>query len=326
MYIRIWTAEKPEGIKLPVIAGCNLEFDRPGKVSPEEIPPFVYFSKGNVRYMSKIGTASVPEGTGMRTLRGFADRVCSDFDGMWDVLEETEEKIADFRPDLPDENFPPLGEYTEFACLSVYFTPGKEKAGLREELLKLISRIFPYALPERFGRNVPPEFSFSETGKEGLLGFLAEDERPVVYPRFPVTNLFLRETAKDAGECGYITMEMPAFLLDSEAKAEALTRLMKEASSLYSAFFSQIVRGGKPVKGGKWQGIPDNTGVACLFGDLYSDAVSETGRVFEGGELPDIKPEFRVSVKKTGLFRKSVLTVPAERIPDGCFAVQREDE
>ena len=325
MYIRIWTAKKPEEIILPVIAGCDLEFDRPRKISPEEIPPFVYFSNGSVGYLTKIGAAVIPDGTGMRTLRGFADRVCSDFDGLWDVLEETEKKIAEFRPDLPDENFPPLGEYTETAFMSVYFTPGKEKTGLREDLMNLFSRIFPYALPERFGRNVPPEFSFSDAGKDRLLEFLAEEERPVVYPRFPVTNLFLRETAKAPGECGYITVEMPAFLLDSDAKLEALTRLMKEASMLYSAFFSQIVRGVKPVKGGKWQGIPDNTGVACLFGDLYSDAVSETGRVFEGGELPEIKPEFRVSVKKSGFFRKSVSIVPAESIPDGCFAAQKED-
>lgn len=58
------------------------------------------------------------------------------------------------------------------------------------EFIELLEKYFPQALPRRYGSFEPPQFKYSETGKEDLIRFLNDENSPVIYCTKPITYIF----------------------------------------------------------------------------------------------------------------------------------------
>ncbi len=145
------------------------------------------------------------------------------------------------------------------------------------EFIELLEKYLPQALPRRYGSFEPPQFKYSETGKEHLIKFLNDEHSPVIYCTKPITHIFLSDAhienqrfERENYRCNRIEIE-----LLKEAYLEpnwqfAIKRLFKEVAKLYKPFYAEIIDTEESrVCGWWWKGIPEKRGNPTIIGEPY---------------------------------------------------------
>jgi len=194
--------------------------------------------------------------------------------------------------------------------MSWWFTDGPlfSDEGL-VSFIELLEKFLPEALPRRYGLYEPPQYTFTETGKDHFLQFLQEHhcQGVVWYPRRPVLDVGLA-IDKNFGpsprgfRASLVTMTFDSQVLDQPGWPAGLMEFWKQASHIITPFYGdiRILDGwirmgtsygsdgkaeGHPVYGPWWGGIPGSLGQAAVLGEPYLSlwsAFATAGNLSEG--------------------------------------------
>ena len=306
---KIWSRESHlDDFRLPKISDCTFELIEDREVTLDEIPADILLAMDGVRYLVHARLSDFEFESAIEYARKFAHKLAKSLDG---AVEETDRATV-FCGDtiLP----PQITEYTQMLTLSVWFSAEKKFTDLYGDIISLFEKEFPYALPSRYGKEMPPATDYSD--KTAFIEFLSDTPAPVWYARRPVTHVHVndanRAEAKREGlRVNRISIRMPDALYEIEEWKFALRRLLKSLTLTVGGFFGQICRGESGVVSWWWQGVPLELGVACTFGEPYcslipdcaekGEMIAESVAYFEEPYGPYVPTEF-VSMPKKKLF------------------------
>lgn len=280
---KIWSKLSPdEEWRLPKINDCKLELIEKKEVALGEIPAGILLAVGGISSLTHFRLSEFEGESAPVYARKFALKTAEALDG---VLEETgREPVFCTEKLLP----PALSEYTPMLTLSVWFE-GKSFSELYGEIVSILERELPLALPSKFGSKMPPEREYSDRAE--FIEFLKDTPAPVWYAQRPVTHVLIndaeRVTVKREGlRTNRISIRIPDALYEIEEWKFALRRLLKTLTLACGGFFGQICRGESGVVSWWWQGVPLELGVACTFGEPYysliPDCAEKGERIGEG--------------------------------------------
>ena len=177
-----------------------------------------------------------------------------------------------------------------------------------DRVVDCLEKSVPEALPVRYGQYEPPSFRYSETGRQHLVDFLAEEYlNPrslgfvVWYPKRPALHVALSIGVgkSPAGwRCHRLTLTLEASVLEQGGWSNALQQLWRRMAQTVHAFYAdvRILRryrpgGGTidefldaerhPVCGPFWAGIPGDGACAVALGQPYLSLWPEFDAVAE---------------------------------------------
>ena len=160
------------------------------------------------------------------------------------------------------------------------------------ELLRILERTMPEAVPRRFGLSEPPRYKTSRRGVPALARFIADnlDNSPVLYTAPPVVAFSVRDDpASNAGagfRANYLKLAVELDSLRDPKRESALRGLWRELSRFLQPFYGdvRVLRGWlrsdsglygdarsetHPVAGRHWRGVPAEPGLALVLGPPY---------------------------------------------------------
>lgn len=270
---KIWSRLAPdEETRLPKINDCKLELVEQREVEPGEIPARILLSTGGIKWLYRFRISDYEDETSLGYARKFGVRLAEANEG---VLEETGKELVWCVPHFIP---PALTEYTPMLTLSVWFGKDKKFTDLYEDIVSILEREFPFAMPVKFGDNMPPDRDY--TDRAAFIEFLKDTPQPVWYAQRPVTHVHVndaeRAEAKREGlRVNRISLCMPDEVYDIPEWKFALRRLLKSLTVATGGFFGQICRGNSGVVSWWWQGVPLELGVACTFGEPYWSLIAD---------------------------------------------------
>ena len=281
---KIWSKLSPDDDwRLPKISDCKLELIEKREAEMSEIPAQILLSVGTLGNLVHFTLSDYESENSIVYARKFAIKTAEALDG---VLEETgREAVYCVEKPIP----PALNEYTPMLTLSVWFEEKKSFSSLFEDIVALLEREFPFALPSKYGEKTPPDREYNDRAE--FIEFLKNTPAPVWYARKPVTHVHINdceraEAKRDELRVNRISIRMPDELYETEEWKFALRRLLKSLTVLTDAFFGQLCRGDSGVVSWWWRGIPLELGVACTFGEPYYSLIpdaAEKGEKFAEG-------------------------------------------
>lgn len=308
---KIWSRLAPdEDFRLPKISDCTLELIDNREASREEIPAEILLSLDDICHLVHARLSDNEFESSEQYARKFALKLAGSLDG---AVEETGKPIAFCAEKLLP---PQITEFTPMLTLSVWFSCEKQFSELYEDIVALLERELPFALPSKYGKEMPPEQAYDD--KNAFVEFLKDTSAPIWYAQKPVTHVHIndanRAEAKRAGlRVNRISIRMPDALYEIEEWKFALRRLLKSLTLTVGGFFGQICRGESGVVSWWWQGVPLELGVACTFGEPYyslipdcaekGEQIAEGVAYFEEPYGPYVPTEL-VSMPKKKLFGK----------------------
>ena len=281
---KIWSRTAPDDDwRLPKISDCRLELIEKREAEMGEIPADILLSVGGIASFVHFRLSEYESENSIVYARKFAHKTAKELDG---AVEETGmETVFCTEKQVP----PALNEYTPMLTLSVWFDNDKSFSSLFEDIVALFEKEMPFALPSRFGAQMPPDREY--TDRTEFIEFLKNTPAPVWYARKPVTHVHVNDceradAKRDDLRVNRLSICMPDELYETEEWKFALRRLLKSLTTLTGAFFGQICRGDSGVVSWWWRGIPLELGVACTFGEPYYSLIpdaSENGEKFTQG-------------------------------------------
>ncbi len=308
---KIWSRLAPdEDFRLPKISDCTLELIDNREATREEIPAEILLSLDGICHLVHARLSDYEFESSEQYARKFALKLAGSLDG---AVEETGKPIAFCAEKLLP---PQITEFTPMLTLSVWFPCEKQFSELYENIVSLLQRELPFALPSKYGKDMPPEQVYSD--KDAFVEFLKDTPAPIWYAQNPVTHVHIndanRAEAKRAGfRANRISIRMPDALYEIDEWKFALRRLLKSLTLTVGGFFGQISRGESGVVSWWWQGVPLELGVACTFGEPYyslipdcaekGEKIAEGVAYFEEPYGPYVPTEL-VSMPKKKLFGK----------------------
>lgn len=308
---KIWSRQAPdEDFRLPKINDCVYELIEQKSVSFDEIPAEILLSVDGISSLTHMRLSQFESEASLGYARKFALKLAKDLEG---ALEESgKETVYCTEKLIP----PQVTEYTSMLTLSVWFCGEKSFSDLHGEIVSILEREFPFALPSKYGENMPPEHEF--TDKDTFIEFLKNTPAPVWYAQRPVTHVHINdsrrtEVKREGLRVDRISVRMPDALYEIEEWKFALRRLLKSLTIACGGFFGQICREESGVVSWWWQGVPLELGVACTFGEPYysliadcaekGEQIGEKVAYFEEPNGPYVPIEY-VSSPKKKLFGK----------------------
>ena len=231
---KIWSRESHlDDFRLPKISDCSFELIEDREVTLGEIPSDILLSMDGIRYLVHARLSDYEFESAVEYARKFAHKLAKSLDG---AVEETDRATV-FCGDtiLP----PQITEYTQMLTLSVWFSAEKNFTDLYGDIIALFEKEFPYALPSRYGKEMPPATDYSD--KTAFIEFLSDTPAPVWYARRPVTHVHVndanRAEAKREGlRVNRISIRMPDALYEIEEWKFALRRLLKSLTLTVGGF------------------------------------------------------------------------------------------
>ena len=280
---KIWSRLSPdEDFRLPKISDCTLELIENREASREEIPAEILLSLDGICHLVHARLSDYEFESSEQYARKFALKLAGSLDG---AVEETGKPIAFCTEKLLP---PQITEFTPMLTLSVWFSCEKRFEDLYEDIVSLLERELPFALPSKYGKEMPPEQTYDD--KNAFIEFLKDTPAPIWYAQKPVTHVHIndanRAEAKRAGfRTNRISIRMPDALYEIEEWKFALRRLLKSMTLTVGGFFGQICRGESGVVSWWWQGVPLELGVACTFGEPYYSLIPDCAE--KGQQIAD---------------------------------------
>ncbi len=311
---KIWSRQaSEEDLRLPKINDCVYELIEQKSVSFDEIPANVLLSVDGITSLTHMRLSQCESETALGYARKYALKLANTLEG---VLEESGADLVYCTEKLLP---PQVTEYTSMLTLSVWFAGEKSFSDLYGEILSILEKEFPLALPSRYGESMPPEHEY--TDKACFIEFLKNTPAPVWYAQRPVTHVHINDARRtDVKREGLrvdrISIRMPDALYEVEEWKFALRRLLKSLTIACGGFFGQICREESGVVSWWWQGVPLELGVACTFGEPYyslipdcaekGEAIGEKFAYFEEPNGPYVPKEL-ISVPKKKIIGKNRL-------------------
>lgn len=308
---KIWSRLAPdEEFRLPKISDCSFDLIENSEASREEIPAEILLSLDGVCHLVHARLSDYEFESSEQYARKFALKLAGTLEG---AVEETGRPIAFCTEKLLP---PQITEFTPMLTLSVWFSCERNFTDLYEDIVSLLERDFPFALPSKYGKDMPPEQEY--TDKNAFIEFLKDTPAPVWYAQRPVTHVHINdanraEVKREGLRVNRISIRMPDALYEVEEWKFALRRLLKSLTLMVGGFFGQITREESGVVSWWWQGVPLELGVACTFGEPYyslildcadkGEQIGEKIAYFEEPNGPYVPIEY-VSSPKKKLFGK----------------------
>jgi len=297
--LEVWSAEEvaipaalpaPEkwviqdGISTYSGKGWQVVVDNPISVDAEDLPEQVGSLLPGIAYLTRIalepgGVSRTAHQLLMRSARSLAKAGHG-------VIYDPQNDVAALGAGV--KKFAPPGKerQVENLILSWWFGPDAlaTRADYRE-LVALLRKHLPEALPRRYGTCEPPEYRLSDTGEEHLINFLANEGREsmaVLFPHRPVTSFTIHlpeQFGQTPGWLGFranmISIQISAATLQQPGWERQIRRFWRAVSEFLQPFYGDVryVSGVQPhpVRAWFWRGFPSTSGVAAVIGPPYLD-------------------------------------------------------
>lgn len=275
MDFKVWSRNAPDDdLRAPKINDCRFEIVDKKEVSYEEIPAEAMLSVDGISYLTHLRLSEFESESAVTYARKFALKLAGSLEG---VLEDPS---GDKRFTYCTEKLlpPQITEFTPMLTLSVWFEGDRGFKELYPDIVDLLEREFPLALPSKYGDKVPPELIYSN--KNEFVEFLTETPEPVWYATRPVTHVHINDAqraqvSREGLRVNRISLRMPDALYEIEEWKFALRRLLKSLTLVCNGFFGQICRTQSGVSSWWWRGVPLELGVACTFGEPYYSLIPD---------------------------------------------------
>jgi hypothetical protein len=316
--INIWSRKRIEiDQEEIVIDEYMLTVDKSVVVENEDIPIDVMLSLSEIKYLTSFYLQPFTnDKTVIDKVTRYVKKLAKEFDG---VVENPQLKNGVLLVNKR-KTFTRATRDAEKVSICWYMDCQQSLSNQLADFIELLEKYFPQALPRRYGSFEPPQFKYSETGKEHLIRFLNDEHSPVIYCTKPITYIFLSDAyienqrfAREDYRCNKIEIE-----LLKEAYLEpnwqfAIKRLFKEVGRLFKPFYAEIIDEEESlVCSWWWKGIPEKKGNPIIIGEPYSTLLGklpkenelETGLYYFESDVHKVKiPRELISKKK--LFAKN---------------------
>jgi len=292
--LRIWSKEKI-GASQRVVKTANyfLSVEASLSVDSEDIPAKILLSIPEINYLTELHLSPYSEyQSSVDEAKRYAKKLARQYDGVLEDLQQDSELYFGTKK----QTFARTTRDSEIMTVTWYIDSKSSLSGKFSDLISILEKDLPQALPRRYGSFEPPQYKYEETGREHLLTFLTEEslrhyeigegdaaktiylyEAPIWYATKPLTYLFIRdaylsEEAFFKGyRCNYLQLNILKYAYDEDNWKFAVKRLFKEVALLYQPFYAEIIDGReKGVVSWWWKGIPQKRGETIIIGNPYS--------------------------------------------------------
>jgi hypothetical protein len=297
--LEIWTAREPaipaalptpckwarqDGIWVHSGNGWQLVVDDPIGLDAEDVPEQVGSVLPGLAYLTRI---ALEPGDGPKTAHQLLMRSAKSLaKTSHGVFYDPQEDSVALGSGVKKFAAPGKQEQVKTLSLSWWFGPDAlaTKAGF-EDLVKLLRRYLPEALPRRYGTFEPPQYRLAETGDAHLVEFLETEGRafmPVIFPHRPVTGFVIHlpeQYGQSPGWEGFrantISINLLAAALQQPGWERQIQSFWRRVSDLLQPFYGDVrflvgVRP-HPIRAWFWRGFPSTDGVAAVVGPPYID-------------------------------------------------------
>ncbi len=312
-HLRIWTVEQPQlGTAL---AALGFEFERdsyvsrssqgqivipdPVAVEAEDVPDAISHQLPGLRYLAEAHVEPSPtEPAIVKNLASIARSIARDFRGVVEDPQTGEVLLPTGIRRLPKYERPEL--YT-LLQLSWWFNDEAILSGDRlRQMLDMIDRTVPEALPRRYGFYEPPKQRYES--KDDFVEYLLDNAKKSIvwYPTKPVDGVYLSIPEKIGPtrigyRFGYLSIAIDAAVVDMPGWSRSVNELFKGVTRILAPFYGDMyflkdhVRSrtvssstGRseqhPIVSWWWNGIPKQLGVGLIVGQPLSDMIKIKSR------------------------------------------------
>lgn len=252
-------------------------------VEDEDIPTEVMLSLADIKYLTSVRLQPY---TSEKTITDkairYAKKLAKEFNGVVENLQLENEVLLTGKK----KTFTRATRDADKISICWYMDCPQSLSNQLADFIDLLEKYLPPALPRRYGSYEPPQFKYSETGKEHLIKFLGDECWPVIYCTKPITYIFLSDAYIDNQKfkkkdyrCNKVEIEMLKEAYLEQNWQFAVKRLFKEVAKLFKPFYAEIVDEQESmVCSWWWKGIPVKRGNPIIIGEPYSTLC---------GKLPD---------------------------------------
>ena len=277
--LNIWSCRKVEFEQKEINIGeYTLTIENSVTVENEDIPIDVMLSLAEIKYLTKIylqpyTTDKIITDKAIK----YAKKLAKEFDG---VVENPQ---LDNEVFLARKRFTRATKDADYVSISWYIDCNKSLNVYLADFINLLEKYLPQALPRRYGGYEPPEFKYSEMGKEHLINFLNEEHNPVIYCMKPITYIYISDAYIDNQKfeikdyrCNKIEIEMLKEVYLESNWQFAVKRLFRESAKLLKPFYAEIIDEKESmICSWWWKGIPAKRGNSIIIGEPYSSLIRE---------------------------------------------------
>lgn len=293
--------------------GWQIVVDEPVGVDPEEVSEEIGALLPGIAYLTRV---SLEPGHAPSNAHQLLQRCARNLaKAAYGVTYDPQEGSLKLGTGVKRYTSPGRENYSEDLIFSWWFGTGAlETRADYEELLRLLGKYMPEALPKKYGTFEPPEFRLAEMGEAHLLDFLVSESRAgmtILCPRRPVTDFSItlpEEVGTKPGPyLGYRANTLSIVLQDAVLKQPGWERQIelfwRRISEFLRPFYGdvRVLPDGNfhPVRSWFWRGFPKTSGLAAVVGQPYLDlwppfaAVRKDGDslAYFGGPARDIRTD-----------------------------------
>lgn len=320
--LQVWTTQPPQlplslpdaalwkeqgGVWIHARPNCQVVVGPVHRVVPEDVPETVRALLPGIDYMIELNLEPTAASQSARALlKRTAKALATAAHGVVvDLQTDTLTTPAGVRRFVA----PPRGASLTALELSWFSVDTRfaSREGL-DGVIDCLERSVHEALPVRYGQYEPPSIRYSETGRQHLIDFLAEEYlKPrslgfvVWYPKRPVLHVGLSigvGKSPVGWRCHRLTLTLEASVLEQGGWSNALQQLWRRMAQTVHAFYADVrilrryrAGGGTvdelldaerhPVCGPFWAGIPRDGASAVGLGQPYLSLWPEFDAVAE---------------------------------------------
>jgi len=326
--LRIWTTLQPKPGELAgaweaprAVAegrGWLVNASAAAQVAAEDIPEEIAHALPGIAYLIELNLEPFDAPALAHTqLRKIAKQIATACHG---VIEDPQAESMTLGTRV--RRLAPLGRSDEATLLKMGFwyesgpMTSAEAAG---DLLDLLSRYLPEAVPARYGEFEPPQFRLDRDGRTALTKFMRQHwhEMAVYYPSPPVAHVQISHPEKigpspHGYRSGHVAIDVDLDALQQPGWRVALTRAWRELVRFVQPLYADVrhlqrytrARGRywirptteqHPICSWWWTGVPAGSVYAMAIGKPYIDLWPEFGATAEqlGSVLAQIALDWR---------------------------------
>ena len=316
--LNIWSRQKIETKqKIFNIDEYIITIEETVNVENEDIPIDVMLSLSEIKYLTSLHLQPYTnEKKIIDKAIKYAKKLAKEFDGVVENPQLANEVMLVNKR----KTFTQATRDAEIISICWYVDCQESLSNKLAYFIEILEKYLPQALPRRYGSYEPPQFKYSETGKEHLIKFLNDEHSPVIYCTKPITYIFLSDAYIENQRleiedyrCNKIEIELLKEAYLEPNWQYAIKKLFKEVAKLFKPFYAEIIDEEESmVCSWWWKGIPKKKGDPIIIGEPYSGLCREisseneiaTGIYYFESDVRKVKiPRELISKKK--LFSKN---------------------